>query len=412
MKHTTHSLTVLLACLAYCAVPMTAAAQTTRPALAGFSAERLDRIDELMQQRIDEQWFPGAVTLVARNGRIVHLEAQGLMDVESKRPMQTDAVFRIMSMTKPVVAVAVLMMVEEGKMRLTDRVSRFIPELGGLAVSADVGTSPSSRGIEFDVTIRDLLTHTAGLMTRAGTGQPAITIGSNESLADVLPRLEGAPLDFVPGTRWAYSGQYGFDVLVRTVEVASGMPFGEFAEQRIFGPLAMNDTFFFPPEGHPRIATLYASVDGRLERRGEQAWVNGAYFSGGGGLFSTAEDYLKFAMMLANGGQLEGRRLLSRKTVDLMRSAFIPDSLPGRTPGEGYGLGVRVVTDRAARNTLLSNGSFGWSGAFNTHFFIDPVENVIGIFMTQSVLLPTRQQLRDDFETAVMQALVDDRAMH
>ena len=143
MKHQARRLIVLLAYLTFCATPMTAAAQSMRAAQAGFSAERLDRIDALMQERIDAQWFPGAVTLVARNGRIVHLEAQGLMDVESRRPMQTDAVFRIMSMTKPVVAVAVLMMVEEGKMRLTDPVARFIPELGGLAVGGDVGTSPA-----------------------------------------------------------------------------------------------------------------------------------------------------------------------------------------------------------------------------------------------------------------------------
>ncbi len=407
MQRPARGLFVLLACLTFSATPITAGAQSTRPAQAGFSAERLDRIDALMQQRIDAQWFPGAVTLVARNGRIVHLEAQGLMDVENARPMQTDAVFRIMSMTKPVVAAAVLMLVEEGKMRLNDPISRFVPELGGLTVAADVGTSPAGRGLRFDVTLRDLLTHTAGLMTRAGSGQPAITIGPNESLADVIPRLRDASLDFEPGTLWAYSGSFGFDALARAVEVASGLPFGEFAEQRIFGPLGMDDTFFFPPEGHPRLATLYASVDGGLEPRGEQPFVNGAYFSGGGGLFSTAEDYLQFALMLANGGEVDGTTYLGRKTVDLMRSAFIPDSLPGRTAGEGYGLGVRVVTDRAARNTLLSNGSFGWSGAFNTHFFIDPEENVIGIFMTQSAFLTTRQQLRDDFETAVMQALVD-----
>lgn len=412
MKYRVRCLTVLLACLAYGAMQTAATAQTVRPEQAGFSAERLDRIDELMQQRIDAQWFPGAVTLVARNGRIVHFEAQGLMDVESGRPMQTDAVFRIMSMTKPVVAVAVLMMVEEGRMRLTDPVSRFIPELGGLSVGADAGTSAATRGVGYDVTIRDLLTHTAGFMTRAGAGQPSITIGSDESLANVLPRFKGASLDFEPGTQWAYSGQYGFDALARAVEVASGMSFADFTAQRIFGPLAMNDTFFFPPDDHARIATLYASVDGRVEPFEEQDFVNGAYFSGGGGLFSTAEDYLQFAAMLANGGRLDDTTLLSRKSVDLMRSAFIPDTLPGRTAGEGYGLGVRVVTDRAARNTLLSNGTFGWSGAFNTHFFVDPEENVIGIFMTQAAFLPMRQQLRDDFETAVMQALVDGAPMH
>jgi CubicO group peptidase (beta-lactamase class C family) len=412
MKHIALAMAVLLGSLMSCIAPLTAAAQSTRSSLAGFSAERLVRIHDLMQQRIDERQFPGAVTLVARNGRIVHLEAQGLMDVESERPMQTDAVFRIASMTKPVVAVAVLMMVEEGKMRLTDPASRFVPALAGLSVATDVGTQPASRRAAFDITIRDLLTHTAGLMTRAGSNQPAIATGPHESLADVLPRLENVLLDFEPGTRWAYSGRFAFDALARAVEVASGTPFDEFVEQRIFAPLGMDDTFFYPPDGHPRIATLYASVDGALERRPEPDYANGVYFSGGGGLFSTAEDYLKFASMLLNGGALDGTRFLSRKTVDLMRSAFIPASLPGRAAGEGYGLGVRVVTDRVARNTLLSNGSFGWSGAFNTHFFIDPEENVIGIFMTQSVLLATRQQLRDDFETAVMQALVDSTAGH
>ena len=408
MKNTAFGLTALFACSMLSAAPITAAAQTVRPEQAGFSAERLERVGELMQQRIDAQWFPGAVTLVARNGRIVHLEAQGLMDIESRRPMQTDAVFRIMSMTKPVAAVAILMMVEEGKMRLTDPASRFVPEIGALPIAIDTSTGQSARATRFDVTIGDLLTHTAGLMTRAGTNQPNISIGPNETLADVLPRLGAATLDFEPGTQWAYSGQYGFDVLVRAVEVASGMPFDRFAEERIFGPLGMDDTFFFPPEGHPRIASLYASVDGRLVPQQELDFVNGAYFSGGGGLFSTAEDYLQFAAMLLNGGELNGKQLLGRKTVDLMRSPFIPDTLPGRTAGEAYGLGVRVVTDRAVRNTLLSNGSYGWSGAFNTHFFIDPEEDVIGIFMTQSAFLATRQQVRDDFETAVMQALVGD----
>src|SRR5690606_27792863 len=186
------------------------------------------------------------------------------------------------------------------------------------------------------------------------------------------------------------------------------MPFGDFAQQRIFDPLGMTDTFFhLPAEGHPRLATLYRTADGELEPMAEMPFVNGAYFSGGGGLFSTAEDYLKFARMLANGGALGEARLLGRKTVDLMRSALVPDTLPGRTAGEGYGLGVRVVTDPAARNTLVSTGTFGWSGAFNTHFFIDPVERIIGIFMTQSAFLESRWQLRDDFETAVMQALVD-----
>ena len=358
-----------------------------------------------MQKHIDANTFSGAVTLVARDNRIAHLSAQGVMDLASGRPMQTDAVFRIMSMTKPVVAFAVMMMVEEGTVRLTDPVSRFIPELGDLRVVA--ASTPTPVPAARDITVEDLLTHTSGLMSGGPSGETSIEIGPGESLADVLPRLGRAPLDFEPGTRWAYSGQYGFDVLARIVEVAAGVAFDDFVERRIFEPLGMDDTFFYPVSGHPRLTTLYSSADGELSETADMGFMNGAYFSGGGGLFSTAEDYLQFALVLLNDGQLGHNRLLGRRTAELMHAVFVPASLPGRTPGEGYGLGMRVVTDAAERNTFLSPGSFGWSGAFNTHFFIDPQERIIGIFMTQSAFLPTRQQLRDDFETAVMQALID-----
>ena len=409
------SLLALLPLLALAATRI-CTAQEVSPASVGLSAERLERVTELMQRQIDERVFSGAVTLVARDGRIAYFRAQGVMDVESQRPMQKDAVFRIMSMTKPVVALAILMMVEEGKVRLTDPVSKFIPELGQLAVAAD-DPSPSgtesastpSRTVpaEREVTVRDLLTHTAGLMSGGASSEHPVAIGPHESLAEVLPRLAAVPLDFQPGTRWAYSGQFGFDVLVRIVEVAAGMPFDAFAKQRIFDPLGMRDTFFFPPDDHPRLATLYRHADGELVKTPELPFVNGVYFSGGGGLFSTAEDYFRFARLLANGGRLGDVRLIGRKTAQLMAAVFTPDTLPGRTPGEGYGLGVRVVTDSAARNTLLSEGSFGWSGAFNTHFFIDLEERLIAIFMTQSAFLESRQELREDFETAVMQALID-----
>src|SRR5690606_23416295 len=344
-------------------------AEQVAPESVGLSSERLARVAELMERQIEERVFPGAVTLIARDGRIAYFRAHGAMDVESGRPMERDAVFRIMSMTKPVVAVAILMMMEEGKVRLTDPVSRFVPELGGLRVAASEGsaadvpppseppaapaqTVPADR----EVTVRDLLTHTSGLMSGGASSAQTVTIGPHESLADVLPRLATVPLDFQPGTRWAYSGQFGFDVLVRVVEVASGSPFDAFAKERIFEPLGMTDTFFFPAE-HPRLATLYRRADGGLERTPDLPFVNGAYFSGGGGLFSTAEDYFKFAQMLLNGGQLGTARVLGRKSVELLRGVFVPDTVPGRTPGEGYGLGVRVVTNPAARATLLSEGS-------------------------------------------------------
>ncbi|MBN1238009.1 MAG: beta-lactamase family protein [Gammaproteobacteria bacterium] len=403
-------------------------AQDENPESVGLSSQRLERVAELMQRHIDQRTFSGAVTLIARDDRTAYFRAQGLMDLDAERPMRKDAVFRIMSMTKPVVALSILIMVEEGKVRLTDPASRFIPELEGLAVAAPAATgaeTPAPSGprsasaaaragtvpAQREITIRDLLTHTSGLMSGGASSEHDVSIGAGESLADVLPRLASVPLDFQPGTRWAYSGQFGFDVLVRVVEVASGMPFDAFAKERIFEPLGMIDTFFHPGDAHGgRIATLYRSEEGGLVETPDLPFVNGVYFSGGGGLFSTAEDYLKFALMLLNGGRLDDVRLVSRKTVDLMTSVFVPDTLPGRTPGEGYGLGVRVVTDPAARNTLLSEGSFGWSGAFNTHFFIDPEERLVGIFMTQNAFLETRQQLREDFETAVMQALIDDGA--
>jgi CubicO group peptidase (beta-lactamase class C family) len=409
-------------------LPIRAATPTGKPEDVGLSSERLRRVAELMQRHIAGGTFAGAVTLVARHGRIVHHEAHGQMDLEARKPMQKDTIFRIMSMTKPVVGVSILMMVEEGKVRLTDPVSRFIPELQGLQVvvpNVDNFVTPSPFGAttaplptrtvasQREVTVRDLLTHTSGLMSGGASSAQARDVApkAGETLAQVLPRLKSVPLDFQPGARWAYSGQYAFDALARVVEVASGLRFDQFTKQRIFDPLGMRDTFFYPAEGNPRVAVLYQRVDGALRRQPNPGFMNGAYFSGGGGLFSTAEDYLQFASMLLNGGQLEGKRLLGSRTVELMATVFAPDTLPGRVAGEGFGLSVRVVDDPASRNTYLSEGSFGWSGAMNTHFFIDPKENIIGMFMTQIGNLESRGEIRNDFETAVMQAIVRDRAV-
>jgi len=398
-----------------------AATPTVRPESVGLSTARLARVTELMQRQIDAGTFSGAVTLIARNGRVALLTAQGVMDLESKTPMRTDAVFRIMSMTKPVIAVSLLMLAEEGKLRLTDPVGKFIPALQTLTVAVPntEGVSPPSpaftasapqpgRIVEAQrpIMLRDLLSHTSGLMSAGASSTYPFAVGAGETLAQALPRLQSIPLDFQPGTRWAYSPQYGFDVLARVVEVASGMPLDRFVEQRIFGPLGMKDTFFYRDGLQARRPTLYQRTNGALQKVADQPWLNGVYFSGGGGLSSTAEDYLRFALMLANGGELDGARILSRRSVETMTSVFAPDTLPGRNAGEGFGLGVRVVSDPAARNTWLSQGSFGWSGAYNTHFFVDPKEKLVAIFMTQVTFLETRGQLRDDFETAVMQAVV------
>jgi len=401
--------------------PLAAATPTSKPEEVGFSSERLHRITDLVQRHIAAGDFSGAVTLVARNGRIAQLEAQGLMDIESRKPMQKDAIFQIMSMTKPVVGTSIMMMVEEGKVRLTDPVSKFIPEFKDLKVAVAMASGPGApaagRGAaaearyytvpaEREITIRDLLTHTSGLVSGglSGTEARKVAVKGKESLADVIPRLGGVPLDFQPGSRWSYSAQAGFDTLARIVEVTSGMPFGQFAKTRIFDPLGMKDTFFYPLDGNARLVTRYTrGQSGKLERvSGFANFQNGVYFSGGGGLATTAEDYLQFAQMLLNGGQLNGKRLLAPRTVEMMASVHAPDTLQGRPKGEGYGLSMRVVNDPVGRNTFLSQGSFGWSGAYGTHFWIDPKEKIVGILMIQT----PNNEMRADFENYVMYALV------
>lgn len=381
-------------------------AQVVSPESVGLSSERLMRIESLMQRHIDDNGFSGAVTMVSRDNKIAWFQTQGLMDIEAGRPMQQDTVFRIMSMTKPVVALTVLMMVEEGKVRLTDPVSRFIPELEGLRVAAQ--GRPNGREAEREITVKDLLTHTSGFMSgQASNRAVSINFAPDDTLASVLPRLADAPLEFQPGTRWAYSPMFGFDALARIVEVTSGLDFGSFVKERIFEPLDMSDTYFYRDTPHPNLAKLYRNDNGELVENPDMPFVNGSYFSGGGGLSSSAADYLQFALVLLNDGELNGTRFIGRRTAELMRSTFISDSLPGRNPGEGYGLGVRVITDATANNTWLSTGSFGWSGAFNTHFFVDPVEHIVGIYMTQITGFRGAFTLMDDFETAVMQAVID-----
>jgi CubicO group peptidase (beta-lactamase class C family) len=406
-------------------LPLSAATPTAKPEEVGLSAERLRRVTELVQRHLDAKSFSGAVTLVARNGRIGHFEAQGLMDIESRKPMQKDAMFRIMSMTKPVVGVSILMLIEEGKVRLTDPISKWIPELKDMQVAvpqpaaagagAGRGGAPAAGGApppprfytvpaEREITVRDLLTHTSGLGsgTISNYTRRAVALKDKESLADFIPRLGKTVLEFQPGTRWAYSAQDGFDVLARVVEIVSGMGFDQFAKQRIFDPLGMKDTYFYPA-GNPRAATNYTRQNGELRKvQGESNFINGRYFSGGGGLFSTAEDYLQFGLMLVNGGQLNGKRLLAPRTVELMGSIAAPDSLPGRQKGESFGLSVRVVNDPMARNSWLSEGSFGWSGAFGTHFWVDRKQNLVAVVMTQT----SNQEFLRDFENMVMQAVV------
>jgi len=424
------------------ALPLAAASSvaTAKPEDVGVSSERLQRITQMIQRRITAGDMTGAVAIVARKGKIVHLEAQGVMDLDSKKPMAKDTMFRVASMTKPVTGPAIMMMIEEGKVRLNDPVSRYIPEFKGMKV-AIAQPAPAGRGgapavpapaapaatggrggrggaavpifytipADREITVKDLLTHVSGLasgpMSNSTTQAPAIARKPTDKLADYIPRLGGSALEFQPGSRWAYSAQAGFDTLGRIVEIASGMPLDQFFRQRIFDPLGMKDIAFWPSEQQwPRVASVYTrGANGLTKSQTPNGMSSQVYFMGSGGLISTAEDYIPMGVMLANGGQLNGKRLLSPKTVEMMRAVHVPDTLPGRAAGEGYGLSVRVVNDHAKRGTMLSTGTFGWSGAYGTHFFVDPVEQLVAVFMVQT----SNQEVNADFENLVAQSVVD-----
>jgi CubicO group peptidase (beta-lactamase class C family) len=404
------------------AASIAAVPASVRPEEVGLSSDRLKRIDSTIQRHIDEGNISGAVTLVARNGRVAHLQAHGQMDVAAKKPMPTNAVFRIMSMTKPIVGAAILMMMEEGRLRLSDPVSRFIPEYKGLKVAVEAPRPAGPGAAERDetptfytvpatreITIRDLLTHTSGLVSGGISASEAgkIERTRTDTIGTYLPKLATVPLAFQPGSRWAYSPGAGFDALGRIVEVASGLPLDKFLKDRMFGPLGLKDTYFVGTEEREMRAPLVyqRTAKGLVAQPPPSQRPSGTYFGGGGGLVSTAEDYVRFGQMLLNGGELDGRRLLGRWTVDLMRSVHVPDSFQGRQPGRAFGLSVQVVTDPVAAGYNLSPGSYGWIGAWGTHSWMDPKEKIVGIMLVQTSN-PNRQVDRD-YETAVMQAIVE-----
>ena len=412
------------------AAPLAAGSMpSTKPEEAGLSSERLGRIRETVQRHIDAGNVTGAVTLVARKGRIAHFEAHGLADVESKRPMAKDTIFRLASMTKPVTAVAVMMLVEEGKIRLNDPVSKFVPEFkdakvaigrqAGPAMMAMMAPGQPPRDPEYyvvpanrEVTIQDMLTHTSGLAS-GGIGSRMVNKlaprQADDSLATYIPRLATVPLDFQPGSQWAYSGSAGPDVLGRIVEIVSGLTYDQFLKQRLFDPLGMKDTFFYPPDSaRPRLVTLYQRTPKGLEKSPNQdGFSTKTYFSGGAGLMSTAEDYLQFAQMLTNGGELNGKRYLGPRTVELMSANHVGDMFSGKLgrPAQGMGFGflMDVILDNVTSGMRLANGTFGWDGAFGTIFWADPKDKIVRVLMMQT----QTPQLQRDFENAVMQAIID-----
>ena len=400
---------------------VSAAAPTARPEDVGLSSERLQRIAQMLQRRIDAGDLAGAVAAVARKGKVAHLSAHGVMDLESKQPMTPATMFRIASMTKPIVGVAIMMLVEESRLHLNDPVSRYIPEFRGMKVAVAQpagrggGTAPGAAAPQFytvpaqrEITVKDLLTHVSGLGSgpMGNSDIAKVARKDGETLADYIPRLGTTALEFQPGSRWAYSAGAGFETLGRIIEIVSGMPLDRFFRTRIFDPLGMKDIAFWPTDAQMRrVATVYARDAKGLTKSAtpNDTLSRNVYFRASGGLYSTAEDYIPLGIMLTNGGEMNGRRLLGRKTVEMLGAVHVPDTLPGRPAGEGYGLSVRVVTNHAARNTMLSDGTYGWTGAQGTHFFVDPKEQLVGVLMVQT----SNGEIQREFEDLVAQSIVD-----
>ena len=395
----------------------------------GLSSERLERLRTAMQGHVDEGRVAGLVTYVARSGRVAHLEAFGKADIEAGTPMKTDSIFRIASQTKALTSVAVMMLVEEGKIGLADPVSRFLPAFKKTTVAvappagAVADTPVAAVVAKREITIRDLLTHTAGIgygfgpaaaQWKAAGIQHWYFADRTEPVAAVVERMAALPMDAQPGEKYVYG--YNTDILGVVVEKVSGMTLADFFQKRITGPLGMVDTeFYLPPAQKARLTAVYAAkADGTIERApdgmpGQGHYVEGPRlaYSGGAGLLSTARDYGRFLSMLLNGGEIDGVRLLSPKTVELMTVNHVGtlfEEWPNGA-GMGFGLGFDVVEDLGASGRFGSPGAFGWGGAYHTTYWVDPEEKLVALLMVQ--LLPAGDSdLQRKFRALVYQSIV------
>ena len=386
------------------------------PESVGMSSERLQRLDATVHDWVDDGLIAGVVTLVARHGKVVHLDAYGMADIENTEPMREDNYFRLFSMTKPVTSVALLMLYEEGKFRLDDPLARYLPEYANVKVYAGVDDSgePILEEPDRAPTVHDVFRHTAGFSY--GQAPEPIqeyftpSLMSEPSLERLSARLGQAPLIYQPGTQWVYSLSH--DVQARLVEVLSGQSFEDFVRERIFAPLDMDETVFgIPASLVGRFPNTY-SPDQAGQLVASDTPEDTSYDFppfGGISLSSTIMDYALFAQMLVNSGELNGHRLLSPVTVDLMATDHLPDGVTRGNGGEGYGLGVRVVKDPAKVGNLPSAGTFGWSGAAGTHFFVDRDQDLIAVFMIQSQGGTGGLSMSSLFETLVYQAIVDNQ---
>jgi CubicO group peptidase (beta-lactamase class C family) len=402
------------------------------PREVGLDGDRLARIDRHFARYVDDGRLPGWLIAVTRRGQVAHLSTYGRRDMENDLPVELDTVFRIFSMTKPITSVAAMMLYEEGAFELTDPVSRYIPSFRDVKVyRSGSAINPTLEPASEPIRVWHLLTHTAGLTYGFHHAHPVDTMYRNAGfewgtppgadLAACCDAWAGLPLLFQPGREWNYS--VSTDVLGRLVEVASGRSLDEFFDERILGPLGMTGTGFSLDEADKdRLAALYVPEPGsrkavRFDPLGVVAGKRPTFLSGGGGLVSTASDYLRFADMLRRGGELDGVRLLSPRTIAYMTSNHLPGGFDlesiGRPlfaettfDGVGFGLGFSVVTDSVKNRVLSTSGEFGWGGAASTAFWVDPVEDVTAVFLTQ--LLPSSTHpIRSQLKALVAQAIVD-----
>lgn len=391
----------------------------------GMSTERLNRIAEITQHYVDEGKLAGAITLVARHGKLVYFKTQGVRGADDSTPLKPDDLFRIYSMSKPITAVAAMQLYEQGKFQLSDPISKFVPELAELTVLNGGGEREPAKG---PITMQQLLTHTAGFSYGFDPNDPvdklyrdSAALGAKD-LDEFATILADLPLKHQPGTRWHYS--VAVDVTGLIVERISGQPFDEYLEEHIFKPLKMTETFFSVPDSKlERFLPNHRwdAKEKKLVTLGPDSierFQNVTMFSGGGGLVGTATDYLRFAEMLRNGGSLDGAQILSPRTIEFMTLNHLPASTEGSGSGEspvlgggnlngfGFGLGFGIVTDVAANGVMGSVGDYYWGGAAGTIFWVDPVEDFVVVSMIQ--LMGSPWPLRSELKIAVNQAIIGD----
>jgi CubicO group peptidase (beta-lactamase class C family) len=381
------------------------------PAKEGFSGERLQRITAELRQWVDKREFAGITAAVARNGKVVYFETFGYQDLEAGKALDSETIFRIFSMTKPIVSAAVMMLYEEGRFLLDDPVSKYIAGFEKVKVlTTEDGDGGHVVDLETEVTVKHLLTHTSGLSN--GKAYRAQGVFSRDiTLEEMAGRVVKVPLAHQPGKAWRYAES--INVLGRLIEVWSGKTLDVFLAERVFQPLGMRDTgFSVPKEKLGRLSQSYAlDKEGKLVAgAGFDASVKPKFLSGSGGLYSTAGDYLRFSQMLLNGGELDGKRLLGPRTVALMMRNHVPEGVlpvngPNGRKGYGFGLGGAVLMNVAASDHLASEGEFNWGGAAGTYFWVDRKERVVGLMMLQRP--PFVPQPGKKFKAMVYQAVVD-----